>query len=108
MTGRRLVAATVAAALLAGCTSGKDSPPEPTATQTSPQPLPGRPTDASTDRPAYEGPPDDAPASLGPLTNLRGVVDLTAATPGVFARAAAAVATPDGGAVVLLSPRETD
>jgi hypothetical protein len=103
---RRLGALAVAAGVLAGCTSEPDRTPEPT--EMTAAPLPGRPTNASIDLPPYEGPPDGLPASLGPLTRLRGAVDLTAATPGVFARVAGAVATPDGGAVVLLSPREGD
>ena len=103
------VAALAVAVLLSGCTFGSDSSPEPTTASSSPgQPLPGRPTNASTDLAPYTGPPDDAPASLGPLTRLRGVLDLTAATPGEFARALAAVATPDGGAAVLMAPRDGD
>jgi hypothetical protein len=39
---------------------------------------------------------------------VRAAVDLTPATPGVFARVVAAVATPDGGAYVLLSPVDRD
>jgi hypothetical protein len=70
------------------------------------QALPGRPTNASTDLPAYAGPPADAPLSAGPLTRLRAAVDLTPATPGVFARAVAAVAAPDGGAYVVLTPAD--
>ncbi|UOY01924.1 hypothetical protein [Blastococcus sp. PRF04-17] len=102
------LALALTAGLLAGCTSGSDGEPEPTASSSPGSPLPARPTDASTDLEPYRGPPDDAPGSLGPLTTLRGVLDLTAATPGVFARADAAVATPDGGAVVLLTPRDPD
>jgi hypothetical protein len=111
MTGRRrLAAAGLAAAVLvttAGCPIAGDKAPEPTPTSSN-QTLPGRPTDATTDLPAYTGPPAGGPPSLGPLTSLRATVDLTAATPGVFARAVSAVATPDGGAVVVLSPRERD
>jgi hypothetical protein len=39
---------------------------------------------------------------------VRAAVDLTPATPGVFARVVSAVATPDGGAYVLLSPVDRD
>jgi hypothetical protein len=107
MTGRRRLAAAALTgcllALLAGCPAPTD--PEPTPS-TSAAPLPGRPTRASTDRPAYAGPPAGAPASAGPLTRVVGSVNLTPATPGVFAREVAAVATPDGGALVLMSPAD--
>src|SRR5688572_8797039 len=109
MTGRRrLAAAALAAAVLTGCTFGVERSPEPSASPSTGQALPGRPTDATTDLPAYEGPPQGGPPSAGPLTSLRAAIDLTAATPGVFARAVAAVGTPQGGAVVVLSPRNPD
>src|SRR3954471_13765402 len=105
MTGRRRLAAVALAgcllALLSGCPAPTD--PDPGAS-TSAQPLPGRPTNASTGPAAYTGPPPGMPPSPGPLTRVRGSVDLTPATPGVFAREVAAVATPDGGALVLLTP----
>lgn len=66
--------------------------------------VPGLPTKASTGLPEYEGPPGDAPASLGPLTTLRAAVDLTPATPGVFARTVAVAAAADGGAFAVLDP----
>ena len=112
MTGRRrLATAAVAAAVLltsTGCPAAEERSPEPSASTSSGQPLPGRPTNASTDLPAYEGPPAGGLPSPGPPTRLRAAIDLTPATPGVFARAVSVVATPQGGAVVLLSPRETD
>jgi hypothetical protein len=112
MTGRRrLGAASLAGFLLltpAGCTWGEVPDPVPTAAPSAGQALPGRPTDASTDLPAYAGPPADVPPSAGPLTRVRAAVDLTPATPGVFARLVAAVAAPDGGAHVLLSPADRD
>jgi hypothetical protein len=107
MTGRPRLAAVALTgcllALLAGCPAPVDPEAGPS---TSGQPLPGRSTNASTDLPAYAGPPAGAPPSVGPLTRVRGRVDLTPATPGVFAREVAAVATSDGGALVLLSPAE--
>jgi hypothetical protein len=105
---RRLVAVALAGGLLtslSGCPAPGDGDPAPSS---SGQPLPGRPTNASTDLPAYAGPPADAPPSAGPLTRLRAAVDLTPATPGVFARAVAAVSSPDGGAYVVLSPADRD
>ena len=112
MTGRwRLGPAAIAAGLLmtlTGCPAGEIPDPEPTAAPSADQALPGRPTNASTDLPAYAGPPADAPPSIGPLTRLRATVDLTPATPGVFARAVGAVAAPDGGAYVVLSPANRD
>jgi hypothetical protein len=112
MTGRwRLGPAAIAVGLLltlTGCPAGEIADPEPTAAPSGGQPLPGRPTNASTDLPAYVGPPADAPPSAGPLTRLRATVDLTPATPGVFARAVGAVAAPDGGAYVVLSPSDRD
>ena len=65
---------------------------------------PGRPTAPLA--PVYAGPPPDAPPSAGPLTSLRAAVDLTPAIPGYFSRAEAAVAAPDGGAYVVVSPEQ--
>src|SRR4051794_32114250 len=108
MTGRRrLAAAAVTGCLLALLSGCRAAEPDPEAGPTaSGQPLPGRPPTATTDLPAYTGPPAGAPPTAGPLTRVRGAVDLTPATPGVFAREVAAVATPDGGALVLLSPAD--
>ncbi|WP_344687447.1 hypothetical protein [Blastococcus jejuensis] len=114
MAGRWRVATAVAACwmlaacwLLTGCPSPADGEPEPTTAPTA-QALPALPTGASTGLPAYNGPPPDAPPSLGPLLALRAAVDLTPATPGVFARAQWAVAAPDGGAHVVLTPADGD
>ena len=109
MTGRRRCAAVALTGCLLALLSGCPAPTDPEAgPSTSGQALPGRPTNASTDLPAYAGPPPGAPPSTGPLTRVRGAVDLTPATPGVFAREVAAVATPDGGAFVLLTPADRD
>jgi hypothetical protein len=118
MTGRRRLAAAVLAGCVlltvAGCPAGGgDRSAEPYASDPSGGPptgqsLPGRPTDASTDLPAYAGPPAGEPRSAGPVTRVRAAVDLTAATPGVFARVVSAVATHDGGAYALLSPAARD
>ncbi|MFP5371255.1 MAG: hypothetical protein ACLGI3_10980 [Actinomycetes bacterium] len=101
-TGRRRLAALPLAGvlLLTGCPA-----PPPSAEPLPPPPSPStsaaRPTPA---RPVYEGPPPGAPPSAGPLTTLRASVDLTPAMPGHFSRAEAAVAAPDGGAYVVVSP----
>jgi hypothetical protein len=112
MTGRRLAAATLAGCVLltlSGCPADGEPAPGPTLPSGSAAPpRPALPTNASTDLPAYGGPPGDAPASAGPLTRVRAAVDLTPATPGVFARLMSAVATPDGGAYALLSPADPD
>ena len=109
MTGRRRYAAVALTGCLLALLSGCPAPTDPEAgPSTSGQALPGRPTNASTDLPAYAGPPPAAPPSTGPLTRVRGAVDLTPATPGVFAREVAAVAAPDGGAFVLLTPADRD
>jgi hypothetical protein len=107
MTGRRLAAAALAGCVLlavSGCPADGEPAPEPTAAP----PRPALPTTASTDLPAYGGPPADAPASAGPLTRVSAAVDLTPATPGLFARVVSAVATPDGGAYALLSPADRE
>ena len=103
---RRLAAAGIAGGLvltLSGCPVGEyDRTPEPV-----PSAADGgrvRPTDASTDLPAYTGPPAGGPSSAGPVSRVRAAVDLTPATPGTFARVVSAVAGPDGGAFALLSP----
>lgn len=107
MLGRRRLAAVALAGLVLVAATGCPAPEQRDAAPSrSDSALPGRPTNASTDLPAYTGPPAGAPASLGPLTRLRGEVDLTPATPGVFARAVAAVAAPDGGAYVVLTPAD--
>jgi hypothetical protein len=88
--------------LLAGCPV---SPPSaaPPATSSPAEP-PGRPS--APPQPIYDGPPPDAPASAGPLTSVRAAVDLTPAIPGYFSRAEPAVAAPDGGAYVVVSPEQ--
>src|SRR5215210_3420931 len=98
MTGRRRLAVVLlgAALLTTGCPVAPDRSTELSPSPTSGRVLPALPTTASIGLPQYEGPPAGAPASVGPLTTVRGVVDLTPATPGVFARAVAAVASADG------------
>jgi hypothetical protein len=111
MTGRRLAAATLAGCVLlalSGCPADGEPAPEPTPSGSAAPPRPALSTNASTDLPAYGDPPGDAPASAGPLTRVRAAVDLTPATPGVFARLISAVATPDGGAYALLSPADLE
>jgi hypothetical protein len=106
----RVVAALAACLVLTGCPSLVD-PPDDRASDSPARPgreLPALPTGASTGLPAYGGPPSGAPASAGPLETLEAAVDLTAATPRVFARATAAVAAPGGGAYVLLTPADAD
>ncbi|TQN42184.1 hypothetical protein FHU33_1578 [Blastococcus colisei] len=110
MTARRAAAVALAGFLvltLSGCPVDGAELPRPSATA---EPRPDLPTDATTDLPAYGGPPAGALPSAGPLTRVRATVDLTAATPGRFARLVSAVATPDGGAYALLTPsdREVD
>ena len=60
MSGRRRLAAVGVAAVVlittAGCPASERGPREPSEA-TDGQALPGRPTDATTDLPAYEGPP---------------------------------------------------
>src|SRR5919107_4049627 len=101
---RRLAAAAVVGGLVltvSGCPVGDDDrTPEPTLSGVDVGPA--RPTDPSTDLPAYTGPPAGGPASTGPVTQVRAAVDLTPATPGTFARVVAAVAAPAGGAYALL------
>src|SRR4051794_11159369 len=107
MTGPRLAAIALAGVLLAtltGCPATPDrAAPEPT-NDSAPTPRPALNTDATTDLPAYAGPPAGAPASAGPLTTLRATVDLTPATPTVFSVPGAAAAMPDGRVLVVLSP----
>src|SRR4051794_16350249 len=104
MTGPRLAAIALAGVLLAtltGCPATPDrAAPEPT-NDSAPTPRPALDTDATTDLPAYAGPPAGAPASAGPLTTLRATVDLTPATPTVFSVPGAAAATAVTGAVPL-------
>jgi hypothetical protein len=111
MTGRRALAVVA----LAGCllTTGCPAAEAPSAerdpaSSSAVQVRPELETGVSIGRPPYAGPPPDAPPSTGPLTTLRAAVDLTSATPGVFARVRSAVAAPDGGAFVLLSPVDPD
>ena len=109
MTRWRRAAAVLAAAglvlALSGCPVGQeDRAPEPTPTAADPGPV--RPTDPSTDLPGYPGPPTGGPPSAGPATQVRAAIDLTAATPGTFARVVSAVAVPDGGAYALLAPAD--
>src|SRR4051812_15421414 len=107
MTGRRLAGVALAGLVLAtltGCPATKHrAEPEPTHAS-APEPAPAPATRASTDRPAYGGPPAGAPVSAGPLSSLRAAVDLTPATPTVFSVPEAAAATPDGRVLVALSP----
>src|SRR5829696_8717202 len=108
MTGwRRLAAAGTAGGLvlaLSGCPfeDDDDRTPEPAPSVVDTGPV--RPTDPSTDLPAYTGPPAGGPSTTGPVSRVRAAVDLTPATPGTFARVVSAVAGPDGGAFALLSP----
>jgi hypothetical protein len=112
MTRRRWPAAValVGCLVLTGCPAPTDPAPEnrSTAPPSTADALPGLPTGASTGLPAYAGPPAGAPPSAGPLLTLRAAVDLTSATPRVFARAQAAVGAPDGGAYVVLTPADAD
>ncbi len=115
MTSRRWRAAAALGAcalLLTACPLAPDAAPEAVPTSAAPPSAggvgPALPTGASTGLPAYAGPPDDASASAGPLLGLRAAVDLTAATPRVFARAQAAVGSADGGAHVVLTPADAD
>ena len=96
--------------LLAGCPATDDpSPAERTPSpQSSADALPALPTGASTGLPAYDGPPADAPPSVGPLLSVLATVDLTPATPGFFARTQATVGSPDGGAYVVMTPADGD
>src|SRR4051794_2469407 len=92
-------------AALAGCPlTDEDARPDRSDAPVSSPPGPALPTRATTDLPAYAGPRPDAPTTVGPVTAVRTAVDLTPATPGVFAVAESAVATPDGRALVLLAP----
>ncbi len=105
---RRPAAAVLACGLVlttSGCPAGDgDPPPDPTPSAVDVGPA--RPTDASTDLPAYTGPPAGGPASAGPVTRVQAAVDLTPATPGTFARVMSAVAAPDGGAFALVTPED--
>src|SRR5215212_4184707 len=103
---RRLATAGVAGGLvltLSGCPVG-DYDRTPEALPSAADAGPVRPTDASTDLPAYTGPPAGGPSSAGPVSRVRAAVDLTPATPGTFAVVVSAVAGPDSGAFALLSP----
>lgn len=106
---RALAVAALAGTLLttAGCPAGRDrsADPTPPPSTAAPSALPGRPTDASTGLPAYAGPPADAPASAGPVSAVRGAVDLTPGAQAYYSRAEAAVAAPGGAYVVLTRER---
>src|SRR3954454_20225681 len=107
MTGPRLAAIALAGVLLAtltGCPATPDRAATEPTNDSATAPRPALDTDATTDLPAYAGPPAGAPASAGPLTTLRATVDLTPATPTVFSVPGAAAATPDGRVLVVLSP----
>ncbi|MGY1806879.1 hypothetical protein ACI8AF_05870 [Blastococcus sp. SYSU D00669] len=109
MTARRgaLVAlAGVVLAALTGCPAPVErAAPEPVPTAGGPSPRPALETEATTDLPAYGGPPAGV-ASAGPLTTLRAAVDLTPATATVFAEPGDAAATADGRVLVLLRPAD--
>jgi hypothetical protein len=85
MAGRRWVGAALVVCLLGGCTAD-----EPGATASSPDVV-------------TTAPPDGEPPSPPPPTTLTAAVDLSTAVPGVPVAGTAAVATADGGAVVLLN-----
>ncbi len=111
---RALVAVAASAAVLTtltGCRIGVDPPRAAEASGSAvpdggrtAAPSPARQTDASTGLFVYDGPPDDAPPSRGPVTTLGAVVDLTAAAPGIFSAVEYAVAAPDGAVHVALTP----
>jgi hypothetical protein len=105
---RRTALVAVGACLLtalAGCPlTDEHARPDRSDAPVSSPPGPALPTRATTDLPAYAGPPPDGPVTAGPVTAVRAAVDLTPATPGVFAVAESAVATPDGRTLVLLAP----
>ena len=111
---RGLVLAAVSAAVLTtltGCRIGQDPPRESSEASGSAvpdagrsgSPAPARETDASTGLFVYDGPPDDAPPSSGPVTTLEARVDLTAGAPGIFSSVEYAVAAPDGAVHVALT-----
>ena len=89
--------------LLTGCPASPPAAEAPAIPSSAPV-LSGRPTGPPL--PVYAGPPADAPPSAGPLTSVRGAVDLTPAIPGFFSRAEAAVPAPDGGAYVVVTPEQ--
>jgi hypothetical protein len=112
---RGLVVAAVSVAVLTtltGCRIGEDPPPDSAEAPGSgvpdggrvTSPSPARETDASTGLFVYDGPPDDAPSSSGPVTTLEAAVDLTPAAPGIFSSVEYAVAAPDGSVHVALTP----
>jgi hypothetical protein len=110
----RRTAVVAACLLLVGCRAGTPSadPAESTAPRASAHssavaPRPALGTDASTDLPAYAGPPAHAPRSSGPITRVRAAIDLTAAAPDTHSSVRFAAATPDGGAYVLLTPGDS-
>ena len=85
MAGRRWAGVALAVCLLGGCTAE-----EPGVAAPSPDVV-------------ATAPPDGEPPSPPPPTTLTAAVDLSAAVPGVPVAGTAAVATADGGAVVLLN-----
>jgi hypothetical protein len=96
---------------LSGCRVGMERPAEPAAASTSGRDgelpgsaLPGRETDATTGLFEYDGPPEDAPPSAGPLSRVQATVDLTAAAPRTFSSVDYAAAAPDGSVHVALTP----
>jgi hypothetical protein len=111
---RGLAVAAVSAAVLTtltGCRIGEDPPRAAEASGSavpdggrSAPPSPARQTDASTGLFVYDGPPDDAPPTSGPVTSLEAAVDLTPAAPGIFSAVEYAVAAPDGAVFVALTP----
>jgi hypothetical protein len=109
VTVRRSLAVVLLVTALSGCTPFGEQRPQPTAPPPpSGDALPALPTNASIGLPAYQGAPSGGPSSLGPLTRVRARVDLTPATPGVFARTVAVTPAADGGAYVLLNPIEQE
>ena len=118
MSGRRVAIAAVTCGVLltaGGCpAAGQGSADRPAAAPRA-QPATDPPlmtrgpdrvlgTEATTDLPAYTGPPPGGPPTAGPATTLRASVDLTPATPGVFSVPEAAVGTPDGRVHLVLDP----
>jgi hypothetical protein len=99
----RVMGLALAVCVLTGCPATVE-PEVPTATSRVDRPFPGQPDATDPPLPTYAGPPADGPPSLGPLTTLRGSVDLTVAIPGYFSHAEIAVGAPGGGAYVVVSP----
>ena len=102
---RRAVGLAVVACVLTGCPTAAE-PGGGADSSSRDQPLPGQPDATDAPLPTYAGPPAGGPPSVGPLTSLRGSVDLTPAIPGYFSHAETAVGGPDGGAYVVVSPEQ--